>query len=421
MRIVIIADDLTGACDTAVKICQTGHSVPVYLNDGTYNLTGIGIAINTDTRSLSAHAAYQKVADLAGTLKDREGILVYKKIDSLFRGNVLAEIDALLDVFGYEAAIIVSSIPKNKRAVKNGYLIAPGSAWDGMNIVRTAFRHAAGRCRNITLDMIRQGKEALRAYMESAKAEGARYLIMDAETEADIRKIAEAAYCMREKTLMAGASGFIVPLFSQWEDAEEYGGEDACEKCKGTCILYVIGTNNPTTMRQVEYLSGQEGVVSVRVRACACMQGDEEEEIRRCIREAEEVMKQKPEALLLAIDTQEMFSETAMDGEKSALEHTKKIADCCAEIAKEIIGKRFFNSMVVSGGDTAQLVLEKLHIDSMRIVAEFAPGISVAVVENGCDKMTVVTKSGGFGDDQTLYSLKPYLRKVGKSIHVVAG
>lgn len=61
--------------------------------------------------------------------------------------------------------------------------------------------------------------------------------------------------------------------------------------------------------------------------------------------------------------------------------------------------------LVLSGGATAQVILERLGISVLELLGEALPGLPIAKAGG----LTVVTKSGGFGDPDTLSTLfAPY-------------
>jgi len=87
-RLIIIADDLTGAMDATGYLASRGLSVVVHMGRR-FDLTeGINV-INTDSRRDPAPVTSQKLAEIAGHLK---GEPVFKKIDSTLRGNIAVEI-----------------------------------------------------------------------------------------------------------------------------------------------------------------------------------------------------------------------------------------------------------------------------------------------------------------------------------------
>ncbi len=62
--------------------------------------------------------------------------------------------------------------------------------------------------------------------------------------------------------------------------------------------------------------------------------------------------------------------------------------------------------LILSGGATAQVILEQLGIGILEVLGEALPGLPIAKAGG----LTVITKSGGFGDPDTLVRLTtPYL------------
>jgi len=58
-------------------------------------------------------------------------------------------------------------------------------------------------------------------------------------------------------------------------------------------------------------------------------------------------------------------------------------------------------AIFISGGSTAQIVLEGLGVDRLELLGEALPGLPIARAK----QFTIITKSGGFGDRQTLVRL----------------
>src|SRR5688500_4860627 len=93
-RWAIIADDLTGAADAAAAYGPTHTSSVILDVDCTWPEAEI-LSINTESRYLAAEKAASAVTSAVGRAlaQDRR---VFKKIDSLLRGNVGAEVAATL-------------------------------------------------------------------------------------------------------------------------------------------------------------------------------------------------------------------------------------------------------------------------------------------------------------------------------------
>src|SRR4051812_19711460 len=99
-KLLIVADDFTGANDTGVHFRKTGMKVKVIINLDSVNnemeQTDV-LVVDTESRMDSMKDAYRKSYFVGEQLKSFHDLVVYKKLDSTFRGNIGAEIDGLMD------------------------------------------------------------------------------------------------------------------------------------------------------------------------------------------------------------------------------------------------------------------------------------------------------------------------------------
>src|SRR5512136_1164630 len=122
-KIVVIADDLTGANDTGVQFAKQGLKTLVLIGvpASLAELDEDVLVVDTQSRASSPTEAYQKVTQTALLFKDRDRFqTIYKKIDSTLRGNLGSEIDAIMDARGLELAIVAPAFPANGRMTVGG-------------------------------------------------------------------------------------------------------------------------------------------------------------------------------------------------------------------------------------------------------------------------------------------------------------
>src|SRR5579862_6596675 len=92
-RIVVLADDLTGACDAGVAFLKAGHTVRVWFGTSVQFSAPESVqAFNTNSRSLSSGSAAHAVSAAAAALGSDSNSLFFKKVDSAARGPLAAEI-----------------------------------------------------------------------------------------------------------------------------------------------------------------------------------------------------------------------------------------------------------------------------------------------------------------------------------------
>jgi uncharacterized protein YgbK (DUF1537 family) len=118
-KIIVIADDFTGAAEIGGIGLRNGLKVaietkPIYSNENDI------IVLATDTRSMDKHKASLHISKLTKELKQFNPLFIYKKIDSVLRGNISEELVAQLKACGKKRAIIIAANPVFKRIIKDG-------------------------------------------------------------------------------------------------------------------------------------------------------------------------------------------------------------------------------------------------------------------------------------------------------------
>jgi uncharacterized protein YgbK (DUF1537 family) len=94
------------------------------------------IAIDTDSRHLSAAAAYERVAEVAAQVLQTNPAWLYKKVDSVLRGNVRAEIEAILSATGQSRAVLIPANPSRGRIIRGGQFLIDGIPLDQTHFAR---------------------------------------------------------------------------------------------------------------------------------------------------------------------------------------------------------------------------------------------------------------------------------------------
>jgi hypothetical protein len=124
MNVVVIADDFTGAAELAAAAAAVGYSAEVQTAFEPSSDAEV-IALDTDTRCLPAGDADRRVRAITADVMCARPQWVYKKTDSVLRGNVRAEIEAILASAGYARALFVPANPSKGRTIRDGtYYVA---------------------------------------------------------------------------------------------------------------------------------------------------------------------------------------------------------------------------------------------------------------------------------------------------------
>jgi D-threonate/D-erythronate kinase len=131
----VIADDLTGAAELGAVGWRLGLKAEILSNnrlDTTANLA----CVDTDSRSCTPDEAAKRAAAAATFLQAAGARWIYKKVDSVLRGNVTAEVEAVMRQLRYNRALLLPANPSLGRIIRDGQYFVGGTPID-----RTEFAH----------------------------------------------------------------------------------------------------------------------------------------------------------------------------------------------------------------------------------------------------------------------------------------
>jgi uncharacterized protein YgbK (DUF1537 family) len=239
-RVLLIADDLTGACDAAAAFLGES-TVRVWLGAIGDNDTLDAVqAFNTDSRNMPPEAAARAVADCAA--QHPTGALLFKKIDSAGRGPIAAELLAAQQAFGTDLILFTPSFPTLGRIVSDGILhVYPASGLGTRLPLRTLFPLVE---RSSIAVVTQPGALA------DAAASGKRIAICDAETDDDLAALVTAAEALPQRILYAGSAGLAHALAETRRSTQTkpYTIPPAAN------TLLIVGTQHPVTQLQLAHL-----------------------------------------------------------------------------------------------------------------------------------------------------------------------
>ena len=430
IRALIIADDLTGAMDTAVHFAGRGFSTqvltrlpekegsrkaekePVFTEDGWLLSDTEVVAVNANSRHLSADQAYRIVYDLAKKAWKAGISCIYKKTDSALRGNVGAELSALRRALGMEMLPFIPAYPRLGRTVVDGVLLI-----NGIPAAQTALgRDPIDPLASSEVDGI------LKNTAPAGETEQIR--VFDAASGEDLVRTAEM---LGDRVFVcAGCGGFAEVL-----------AEKLSERCGNTIrivpenaedlqlpqggMLLVCGSLHENSLLQVED-AGRYGY-PVRMipenilfgkagNDCGCIMkaanvsedGDtpgyefEDTAGSEFIKEIEEILKSEKICILTTTDLKKPSDDID-------IQNRELVQAGVGRIVLKICEAGCVNSLCIFGGDTLLAVMRKLGIDLMRIRREVQPGVVLGSIEYRERTIPVLTKAGSFGAPDLIRNL----------------
>ena len=419
-QILIIADDLSGAADCAIACAGSGLSAVVTFGDLQEEVATEVLSIDADTRNLEPDLAAQQTATLFHRHAAAENLLLFKKLDSTLRGNVGAEMAALLELRrGMSSsnrrivAVMAPAFPAGGRTTVEGQQLVHGKplheseTWRHLDAscpshIPTMLRMAGMQPATLALDLVRSSAIALRQAMEQL-AENADVLICDAETDDDLRAIATASMVLGRETLWSGSAGLAYHL----PFAAGLSGTAPCPTsllATGPTLI-VVGSLSSVSREQVNVLASSSSVTVLALPTNVLLAGAQSPEWPEHARALRTTLQRKQD-IAVVIEADDQIDTAKGRALSSAL------GAMMAPLVESI------GAVVVTGGETARSVLQSWGINGLRMIGELEPGLPLSVTENWNKRLPVLTKAGAFGNPQTLLHCWQFLHHLDRTTPV---
>jgi D-threonate/D-erythronate kinase len=390
-RVVIVADDLTGAMDVAGPLADRGLTTfAVATPEGCSPADlegGAVISINADSRHLSASEAARCMHRVASELVDARAEILIKKIDSTLRGNVVAETLAMMEATRRSIAVVAPAFPGQKRTVRGGVVHIEGVPLADTNLARDALSRPP--LEPLHLLFTRAAQRAAVQVLRSSQPPQllnpgeTQILVFDAESDADLEQIVRNLQPDLQRVLLVGSAG-IAQAVGRVCFADSAPSVRS-PSVRGR-ILVVVGSRAQQSAEQVrrllqvagaERFPAPDGIVAVDAVA-------------------------RSQAELMVIQA----TAHASDRESDAVVVARRLAEGTATL----LGRGGIGALVVTGGDTAVAILQRLGQSTLRVIGTLLPGIPYSRIAGPGGELLFATKAGGFGAPETFHTIASRLR-----------
>lgn len=415
--IVVIADDLTGANDTGVQFRKHGLKTIVKIDYANFCKKDVEnydvVSINADSRILDTKSSYERVYGIAEKCNDIKFDYMYKKIDSILRGNPGAELEGVMDAVEADIALVAPSFPANKRVVKDGCSYLSNNEDDlgesTFSVSEIIQSEMTRRVESIPLEIVRQGTEKLTRYINSKKEKKGSVFVADAINDDDLKIIAMVPQNIESKVVLCGSAGLAQQLADSCckESAEEYKEEEGI-------TLLVVGTRSACTASQIKKMLLLNNSSLIKIPTSSIIEGKVSSVIGEAVEQASKYIIGG--SSLITISVSSIFENNFVESLKQSTEEVElaqKIVKTLGSIALELHERFNIKSIIGTGGDTSMQICKSLKADGIELIDEIAPGIPIGRIIGGtADGLLIVTKSGGFGTDDTFTIIIDYLENI---------
>jgi 4-hydroxythreonine-4-phosphate dehydrogenase len=422
--VFVQADDFSGAAEVGCCFVQHGLTAQVLLGTGNTSGTHDGgtsfagtvtdvVVADTHTRGLSESAAEALVKEAFAGPETAGAQVMFKKMDSLWRGNVSAEISALNSLDFH--AVVAGALPQLERSVVDGRPLVAGTPLAETDLWQAELQAPRADIPSLlrpkdpssvqTLDLVdvRSGSltQMLSVLLDSDQPQ---LVVADGETVQDLESVVEALleldFQSGDRRVVLVGTGGTADVLAQRLAAQIARNAQTVTKTAPTTaepqetarpVLAVVGSASGTAQAQLAKLEGQ-GFTVVRLHpqyagatgAYAPQLAQVMDDLRAGHRVAVTLAAQK------------------VDPSGSA-----RIVQALSRFAAEA-AKATPTDLILTGGETAREVLDAIGLHRLVPLAAAQHG---AVLSRADDGTLVGTKPGSFGDDLALLQLYDEIRE----------
>lgn len=408
-RTIVIADDITGANDIGIMYAKAGLETYVYSygqGERQEYLPCDSLVIDTDSRFDTYENAYRKVA---GALRavPTDGVCQYiNKQCSVFRGNIGAEFDAMLDTLQEKFAVVVLGFPDNGRKTLHGIHYVHGIKLEDSQfrkdpvhpMTKSSLKdilqdQTKRKVDNIFYEVYEGGVKAVKKALDE-KRRCCSYCIMDVRDNEDLELLANV---LQNEKVLCGSSALSAYLAKQ--EAMQANCCLAEKKTGKGKVFCLAGSLTPQTVAQTAYMK-EKGypVITVDTRRLF----DEKERITeygRVYKQIESAYEKGNLAMIHSMNDTELVIETKVLAAQNGIDNTavsSMVSAALSTISQKVIKDYQIRHIIVCGGDTSASLCAQLGIRGMKVLEEIEPGLPT------CESVDapyyrMVLKSGSFG------------------------
>ena len=407
VKLLIIADDFTGALDTGVHFAARGAATRV-VTDPAFDFGGADPAVQVlvldgETRHLPPAEAAAVVRQAVSRALAAGIPYIYKKTDSALRGNVGAELAAVLEAAGIDQLPFIPAFPKAGRVTQGGI-----HRIDGVPVAESVFgRDPFEPVRHSRVADILAEQTSLPVVERTPGDPGGcrpGIQVFDAGTDSDLLQIGWQLGSDGVR-ICAGCAGFAHVLAGLLA----LGGPAPEVPCLQPPFFVVCGSVNPVTLRQLD-TAQRDGFPRFRLLpeqkllpewlesgACTAAVQNWLEAARRagrCILDSNDP-PESPEA-------SRMFAAERGLG----LEQVRvRISAALGRLMKQLLDSGLKATLMCTGGDTLLALMQTVKVTALTPVCELATGVVLTEFVYQGKSYDIISKSGGFGGPDLLCRL----------------
>lgn len=404
----IIADDLSGACDTAVTFSNRGYKSFVlnYPEGCKYAHKSDVVAISTNTREASREVARQSIKGASKYLQALGVKEIYKKIDSTWRGNIGVEIETIMDVFDYKMAIVSSAYISAGRTVRNGTLLINETplhettfAIDPGFPVKHSFLPDILKMQTkinielVNIEILRKGAKILAKHLNEIATKDKTIALVDAVNESDLETIVALKEYPLPSYLFCGSAGLANKLINT---------SQTTLMPKLPPVIVFVGSVQPQNRIMVDYLIKNNLAEEIYIDPLELLAGQTDYEV---LFQIERIINGGKDLVIKTYRDEQDRKKVDIYAKENGINQAiaaVSVVEGLQKMVKPILQNKEISGMIVTGGTTFLHVLRGIEGVGINVEEEIEPGVPIGTILGGpYEGMGIITKAGSFGLEDT--------------------
>ena len=434
MELVVIADDLTGALDATapflpdqVAVLTSTAALDAWEDDLELQLdaphvrNALVLGVNTASRHLPPLQAAERVHAAADWAMSRpEHPRIMKKVDSVLRGNVLAELEAIVAACDYPGIVLCPALPAQGRVTIGGVQYDQGPSTYNMdgplptNGKATDLRAFVPNGYRVTSVDARSLRPAALANCLQAATNRIGLALVDIGSDEDLAVLAASLRGMPD-VLVVGSSGIMRAM-----GRLRYSpGRDRLTAVSGSQLV-VTASQHAAVRGQVRKLAAQRKDAEVIELDVKKLQSYEAADQAISMAQRASAVLTSGGVAVLTVPAVELIDERRAAFYQPA--STLINSTLAAATAKILDGSAQPSRLLILGGDVAAAVCHQLDVHTLVPIEEATPGAVICTGITSVSRPTplpaILVRSGGFGDENNLLTLIGISPTSHKKVHV---
>lgn len=392
-KMLLLADDFTGANDSGIKIVQRGYDATVSLDSNLENESQI-LIIDTESRNLGEKESYVKTDNLVKKIKNLDDyILVYKKVDSTLRGNIKAECEVLIKYLDPKYVIFAPAHPRLGRITKSGIHYV-----NGERIINSEFARDPEKPVNnddirsiLSKDIKHHDLAEIRSDLRIEPGINT----FDCEKYDDLLKISRKSLELEEKVLYIGSAGLCDAIFDELIIKKP--------------ALAIVGSVSSQNKESIEYCKSM-GIKIIKISLMDYVKNLYRNKLNSVL----EFLDKNKDVLIVTSENRKDYMKTLKYLKENNIKPDDILSNLLKEISEKVLKNCEISGVLTTGGTTSIQFLNSINADGTKLISEIENGVILSKVYGIEKDLYLVTKAGAFGNEKTIYNSLNEIRRVSR-------